>query len=342
MASSMSVSPYHQGMAGTPRAAVEIRPLTSEDVGDAARLLVARHRAQRLVEPGLSAAFEDTAATRLEIEALAAKDGASGAVAVRDGLVIGYLIGAPRAPLWGPNTWVEGAGHAVVAGEPELVRDLYGFTAARWVEAGVTSHYAVVPATDPALVDAWIRVGFGQQHVHAIREVPGPAEVLHLPTGLTVRRAERRDIPVLGRLELVLPEHQAQSPVFSMLELPTLEDVTNEWEEGFEDPRFTTFVAEHDDRVVGSAIGCAIEESSEHRGIVRPSGAAFLGFAAVLPEARGLGAGRALGEAVLSWARDAGYPTVVTDWRETNLLSSRTWPRLGFRPTFRRLFRAIA
>ena len=38
-----------------------------------------------------------------------------------------------------------------------------------------------------------------------------------------------------------------------------------------------------------------------------------------MPEARGLGAGRALGEAVLVWARDAGHPTVVTDWRETNL-----------------------
>jgi glycerol-3-phosphate dehydrogenase len=45
---------------------------------------------------------------------------------------------------------------------------------------------------------------------------------------------------------------------------------------------------------------------------------------------------------VLLWARDAGHPTVVTDWRETNLLASRAWPSLGFRPTFRRLFRAIA
>ena len=94
--------------------------------------------------------------------------------------------------------------------------------------------------------------------------------------------------------------------------------------------------------MVGFAVGCGIEESSEHRGIVRPDRAGFLGFAAVLPEARGIGAGRVLGEAVLAWSRDAGYPTVVTDWRETNLLSSRTWPRLGFRPTFRRLFRAIA
>ena len=322
------------------RTDLEIRPFSNAVIDQAARLLAARHRAQRLVEPGLSPVFEAPAAAETEIEALASKDGASGAVALRGGAVVGFLIGVPRDRLWGPNVWVEGAGHAVA--EPEIIRDLYGLAAARWVEDGATSQYVVVPATDPALVDAWFRLGFGQQHVHAIRAAAGAGESLRLPAGVIVRRAERRDISVLGQIDVVFSEHQARSPVFSMLAVPSLQDVTNEWEEELDDPRFTTFVAEHDGRVVGSAIGCSIEESSEHRGIVRPAGAGHLGFAAVLPEARGLGAGRALGEAVLIWARDAGYPTVVTDWRETNLLSSRAWPRLGFRPTFRRLFRAIA
>jgi GNAT superfamily N-acetyltransferase len=57
---------------------------------------------------------------------------------------------------------------------------------------------------------------------------------------------------------------------------------------------------------------------------------------------RGGGAARALGEQVLAWARDARHTHVVTDWCMTNPTSSRTWPRLGFRPTFYRLFRAIA
>lgn len=321
------------------RAGLEIRPFTTAVVDDAARLLAARHRVQRRIEAGLAPAFEDETTTRVEIEALAAAAGASGAVALRGGQVVGYLLGAPRGSLWGPNIWVEGAGHAVV--DPEIVRDLYGVAAAGWVDAGATSHYAVVPATDPALVDAWFRLGFGQQHVHAIREAAGRVE-MPPPPGIVIRRAERRDIPILARLELALPEHQARSPVFSRLELPSLEEATDEWEESFDDPRYTTFVAERDGLVIGSAIGCSIELSSDHRGIVRPANAGFLGFAAVLPEARGLGAGRALGRAVIDWAHDAGYPTVVTDWRETNLAASRTWPRLGFRPIFRRLHRAIA
>jgi len=159
---------------------------------------------------------------------------------------------------------------------------------------------------------------------------------------MIVRRAERHDIVTLGRLEVALAEHQVASPVFSMVPLPSIDEAVAEYEEDFDDPKFTTFVAEIDGRAVGSAVGCAIEVSSEHHGIVRPPGAGFLGFAAVLPEARGLGAGRALGEAVLAWARDAGHPCVVTDWRETNLLSSRAWRGLGFRPLFLRLHRAIA
>jgi GNAT superfamily N-acetyltransferase len=290
----------------------------------------------------LSATFGTVPACRAEIQALADREGASGSVAWRNGVLAGYLIGTPRAALWGPNMWVEAAGHAVAADESDLVRDLYGFAAAGWVEAGRTSHSAVVPATDPALVDAWFRVGFGQQHVHAIREVPPPDATVGAAEGLMIRRARRADIPTLAALELALPQHQALSPVFSRLGTPSLEAAMTEWAEDFEDPRFHTFVAERDGRVVGHAVGCAIEESSEHTGLTRPPDAGFLGFAAVFPAARRLGAGRALGETVLVWARDEGYSTVVTDWRATNLLSSRAWPRLGFRPTFLRLHRAIA
>jgi GNAT superfamily N-acetyltransferase len=117
--------------------------------------------------------------------------------------------------------------------------------------------------------------------------------------------------------------------------------VRAELERDFDDPRFTTLVAETGGRVVGSAIGCSLEVSSSNTSLIRPARSGFLGYAAVLPEARGLGVGRALGEAILAWSRDAGYPTIATDWRSTNLQADGAWRSLGFRPTFRRLHRAI-
>jgi GNAT superfamily N-acetyltransferase len=81
--------------------------------------------------------------------------------------------------------------------------------------------------------------------------------------------------------------------------------------------------------------------AARRRPLLRHCQEGFLAFAAVFPHARGLGAGRALGEAVIAWAAQAGYDCMVTDCRVTNLLSSRTWPRLGFAASFLRLHRLV-
>ena len=316
-----------------------IRPLEPADLGAAAALLADRHRRHRLAEPALDPAFESPEAAAQEISATLAREGARAWVADRDGRVVGYMAGFSKDRTWGPNIWIESAGHA--AAEPEVVRELYAVAAAAWVEAGLTNHHVVVPASDAPLVDAWFRLDFGQQHLHAVREPPGHDFAVVPRSELVIRLAEREDIPELAELELVLPRHSKGSPVFSTLELPTVEDAQAELESDWGDPKWTIFVAEHEGRVIGSSVGCALEISSGHSPMMRPAGAGFLGFAAVLPDARGLGAGRALGEAVLAWTRDAGYEWAATDWRSTNLEAARTWPTLGFRPTFRRLHRLI-
>ena len=235
----------------------EIRAFEPSDTEAAGRLLAGRHAAHRRAEPLLSATFEDPAAATAQVAAALA-DGATGAVAVTDGEVTGYLLGQTKAsPTWGPNIWVESAGQAVT--EAEVVRDLYAAAAPAWVAAGKDAHYALVPAHDTALVDAWFRLGFGQQHVHAIREVRD-APPTHVP-GVTIRAAERRDIPVLGELDLALPRHQALAPTFSAGELPTLEEAVADWEESFDDEGFCYLVAEHEGRVIGAAVGCALEKS---------------------------------------------------------------------------------
>ena len=78
-----------------------------------------------------------------------------------------------------------------------------------------------------------------------------------------------------------------------------------------------------------------------HASLARVDGAVLLTWAVTRPEVRGSGAGVALTEGSFAWAREHGYEVMVTDWRVTNLLSSRFWPRRGFRETFLRLYRSI-
>jgi len=129
--------------------------------------------------------------------------------------------------------------------------------------------------------------------------------------------------------------------VFSRLAAESIDEVEAAIVADFDDPGYAWFIAEHDGRVVGDAIGCSLEKSAGSTSLNRPANAAFLAYVAVFPEARGLGAGRALGDTVLAWARDSGYPIIATDWRSANLEADRSWRGMGFRPTFRRLHRLI-
>lgn len=334
-----------------PAGDLRLRAFEDVDVPVAAALLGRRHARHRLAQPllsphyelpGHSTAAEAAGSSKAAVAEAFAQEGASGAIAERDGRAVGFLIGSPKpTDPWGPNVWVESAGQA--ADEPEIMRDLYGYAAARWVDEGRTAHYVLVPAHDERLVRAWFRLGFGQQHVHGIRPVPERDDHPQpgVSRGLTIRPAERADIPELARLDLALPLHQGLAPVFSSKAPDSIEQNIAEWTDDIDDADFPAFVAVRDGKVIGSVVACSIEHTSMHTRLARPENAGFLGFAAVFPQDRGRGAGRALGETVLNWARDQGFASVVTDWRVTNLLSSRTWPALGFTETFLRLHRLI-
>lgn len=321
------------------RSAMELRPFEARDLGAAAALLADRHRRHRLAEPLLDPAYADPAGARREIEVLLGVEGSAGWLALRDGAPVGYLIGIAKADsTWGRNVWVDPAGHAAV--DPGVVRALYAVAADAWAAEERFNQHVLVPASDEALVDAWFSLDFGQQHLHAVRENP-PASFGVVPRSeLVVRRATREDIPVLAELELVLPQHMRGAPVFSRLPLQPVEELEAELAEDFDD--YTIFVAEHEGLVVGDAIGVPLAKSPGNSSLIRPANAGFLGYAAVFPDARGLGAGRALGETIMAWSRDAGFDSVATDWRSANIEADRSWRALGFRPTFRRLHRSIS
>jgi ribosomal protein S18 acetylase RimI-like enzyme len=318
---------------------LEVVPFSDEHLDAAAALLAARHARQRAAEPLLSARYQEPDATRKELEVLWRTDGASGTVALRDGRVSGYLVGAPREnPVWGDNVFIEASGHAVE--EAEDLRDLYAAAAARWVDEGRTRHSVIAPAHDPALLDAWWRLCFGQQQAHGIQEVPPRIEVL-VPDGYEIRDPREDEIEQLIDVDLALPEHQRLSPVFGSPGSWTRDESRQEWLETLAGGEEKILIGAADGRPVACWALVPAERSGEHRGLLRPEGACHLGFAATLPESRGSGIGVALTQAGLAWAAGEGYPVMITDWRVTNLLASRFWPRRGFRTSFLRLYRSI-
>ena len=236
---------------------LEVEPFAEEHLAAAGVLLGDRHRRHRAAEPLLPAAYEDADAAGAEIESLWRADGAAGVAGLRDGRLAGYLIGAPRTTdHWGPNGWVEHAGHA--AAEPEDVRDLYAALAQAWVDAGRIHHFAYVPASDAGLVDAWFRLSFGQQQAHGVREVDAGAL---WPDG--VRHAEPRDLDVLVELTPLLDEAQAASPAFAVrLQPDDPDELRTEIEEEIARDDMATLVVESGGRIVGSFVLCPVEMSS--------------------------------------------------------------------------------
>jgi GNAT superfamily N-acetyltransferase len=308
---------------------VEIAPLGDEHVEGAAELLAARHARHREVEP-LLPELEDA---RAEIERALASEATSGVVALeRGGEVGGFLIGALREDeYFGRHIWIGHGAHA--AREPEIARDLYAGAAGEWVVQGAALHLALVPAV-PEVADPWFRLAFAHMQVHAIRESGGDPRA---PANkVVVRQGGAEDLRAALPLLTLIWEHHTGAPTFTGLVVPDAQAFLADWEETLAEYDSVYFVAELEGRIVGH-----LALYPEEPALAAPPGSVYLAVAATLPEARGLGAGVALTETGLAWARDAGYHAVHTDWRMANLESSRFWPRRGFRETFYRLARRV-
>ena len=300
---------------------LELRPFADEHVDEAAALLAAAHARHRVAEPLLA-----DSDPRAALVAAWRRDDSSGVVALSGGGVAGYLLGrTAENALWGRHVFVDRAGHA--AAEPEVVRDLFAAAAEHWWDDGARRFLAAVPSTATAL-EPWLRLGFAQMHQDAIRETGGEASA---PAGLTIRRGGPDDVGLALRIDRKIGATQERSPSFA----PDVPHSSYDWAETLGDADVAYFVAERGGEPVGHS---TLYRAAADFGT--PADAVYLASTATLPDARGAGAGLALSAHVLAWAREAGYGSISTNWRVTNLLASRFWPARGFRPTYTRLHRA--
>ena len=292
---------------------LEIHPL-SELRDEAAGLLAERFERQRQAQPLLP-----------EIDDFAAHLPDDGHVATRGGTAVAYLAGRVDGEI---GRW-EFAGHA--ATEPDALRDLFALQAA---ELGVKRFRVTVPATDEDLIDAWFSLTFGCEAVWAVRAVE-PAEPVAF--GGTIRPATPDDIEAVVDFDALLYEHQIESPSFSEFPLPPREELRAEAAEIWEDDTFLPFLAELDGRPAGM-LGLYRRPEGDLR---VPADNIDLAFAATHHDARGRGVQLALTAHAMNWAHEHGFRSMTVDWRSSNLLSSRYWPRRGFRGQYLRLYRAI-
>jgi GNAT superfamily N-acetyltransferase len=303
----------------------EILPFADEHLDAAARLLAERHARHRAAEPLLPADVDFRA--QIEEE----RDELPGVVAVGGSELVGYLVGRRKHDSIGPHVWSHIAGHAVH--EAELVRDLYAAAAGAWVDAGLTRHFVFAPNL-PELVDPWFRLSFGASAALAARETaPEPA----VDAVVVVRDSTPEDALAAARLDRSMTESMLPSPSFSRHDPDEESAIVEEWSDTWERPEtYHHFVAERDGGVVGHLL--LYRRPADLR---VPADSIDLAQASTRPSERGTGVGVALTNHALRWAYEHGYPTMVTDWRMTNLLASRFWPKRGFRTSFLRLYRSI-
>jgi len=321
---------------------LNIAPFREADLEEASELLARRHQADYAHEQALPERFTQTPVARVAVEKTWLDANRSGVVARREGKMIGYLIGVPKiGGILGRSVWIELPGHAIDRTYgAEVYRDLYAALSPSWVALGCLAHYALIPAWDHDALEAWFSLSFGKEQVHGTRETASPFDVPIDPT-LEIRRATLADLDASLELDDIIPIHQSRSPVYAPCWPYNREEARMESIESLKNEQEKLWLALRNGRIVGYQLFMPAKPGRGTGDMLISERYSYLAIAATREEEQGRGVARALTAHGLAADYEAGYTHCITDWRATNLLSSRFWPRQGFRPVAYRLSRRL-
>ena len=291
----------------------------------------------------LPAQYEHVAPCLELLAPLFGSETANGAVAERDGELVGFLVGqrtTPAADHWlaqylpPRSIGVAVHGHAVAADVDALsvYRALYMRLAGGWTDAGFFRHRVVIAAGDPEQQDVWFQLGFGAAITYAGRDVRPLDEVGAMPSEVSIRAATTEDQGEVERLEQVNSRFHNQSPVF----WPYVWDDVHQSASGLTGYALSrdhsaVFLATSGTETIGMQLlfsGDAIRLGSA---MSTQEHSVYLNHGIVDPEARSGGVGTALTEQSLRWAREAGYQQMTLHYATMNPSGGPFWQRHGFR-----------
>ena len=209
--------------------AIEFVSMTGEHLAEAAGLLAARHREDRVVASILPARFENPDVAEEVLRELLAEADMAGVVALREGKLAGFLCGAPilrpaeylyTGFMQPRSAEVPPAGYAVAAdAPPDLLRRMYGEVAATWVARGLNTHFASAPART-AWSEEWADLEFGRLVALGVRATGQAATVVVPPPGVTFRVGTPADTAAVQAAIVPFFRSFASAPQF----LPFMEE----------------------------------------------------------------------------------------------------------------------
>jgi GNAT superfamily N-acetyltransferase len=310
-----------------------------------AGLVAARHKRDRARQPYLPEAFESAERVRPLIEeALSARE-ARAVVAVRDGQVVGFLVGStlnfPVDSVPAQFTPARGlsmgyALHAVASeADAPVYRPMYAALSEPYVRSGYFDHALFLPASDSAALDVWASLGFGRATVAAMRAV----EALIEPTvEVDIRRASVEDMDAIDVLDRTLERHHARPPTYLPYRWEAAPALREFAAGGLRNPANAWFLAYRNGLPVG--MNSLLTEGFMNP-LLRPDSSIYLYQGIVEADWRGTGVGKALLANSLRWANEQGYRWCGLHYFSANYTAADFWLGHGFEPAEIRLSRTI-
>ena len=324
----------------------EVTPLTEADVEAAGVLIAGRHARERERFPLLPPAYEDPArAVELVREVLSFCDGVT--VRDHDGALAGFLTAFESTP--DPSSPASRYlperssvhlvhGHAVATDADPLpvYGVLFAELAGRALGRGITDHVVHLPVGDRPAQAAWVALGFGQVSAFAVRDLAPITQ--RLLGAVEVRAATPDELDLVDRLVDEESVFHARSPMFRPYRRgETAGAVRAQLASELASDDHALLIARRDGRDIGVlSVGPGLGSP-----LYVPDDAVYIAATAVLDGERGSGAGAALVDAALDWARDHRHAAACLHFSTANITSTSFWTGVGFTPVMSHLRRRL-
>lgn len=318
----------------------EIVPWDDNMLRPSAELLLEKHRSlgeYTGIESTMSVGDMDTL-----LRGVLDKNISSALAVLEEGALAGFALAViENTPHWGKQGRLDSFAWYLPDGMADELGFLYGEIAKKWVESNIAEHVLVIPASSGALGEKLADLGFGRQQIHGWLDGRNFSPE-HRRSGeqnsLTVRKSTPEDREQIRSFSRLIALYQKESPCFAVAP----ESYLTNLDQGFSilttDEEVELYVIEEE----GKILGYQLYAPHEKEGFLSPAGSCELAVSAVTEGARGRGIGRRLTSEALRDQLCRGREIFITDWRSANLLSSRFWPRVGFRPLAYRMVRVLA